>query len=160
MKDLRAWRGHPAVALLARWYLGWVFLAAAWHKIVDPASFALDIATYEMVPLWTINLMAITLPWIEVATGVLLFLGWRVRAACWLAGGMLVVFIIALGWALAQGLDTSCGCFASTAGGADPITWRTILRDVAWLAIALYVGIFDRAPWGIDWFRAHRSVHA
>lgn len=144
------WKGHPWLGLAARWYLAWVFLAACIHKIADPGAFALDVATYRLLPLSLVNLTALVLPWVELAAGIMLVVGFRVRAAALLVAAMMLVFIAALAMALAQGLDMSCGCFASTGAAEDPISWRTVLRDVAWLLVALYILIFDRRPLGLD----------
>ncbi len=143
------WRGHAWLALPARLYLGFVFLTACWHKIVDPAGFALDIAAYQLLPLALVNLMALILPWVELFTGVMIVLGLRTRTAALLIASMMVVFMIALAWALHQGYDMSCGCFASS-GSGDLISWSTMLRDAGWLALALYVLGFDRRPLGLD----------
>ena len=151
MKSILSWRGHPWMALPARWYLGYVFIYACLHKIAHPASFALDVATYEILPLSLINIMAIILPWVELAAGILLIVGYKTRAAAALIGGMMVMFIIAVAIALAKGLDMSCGCFASQAAQeADPISMLTIWRDTAWLALSVYVFIFDDNPLGLD----------
>ncbi len=158
MNRFYQWPGHGWLALAARWYLGWVFLFACFHKILHPASFALDIATYDILPLSLVNLMAIMLPWAELAAGLLLVLGWRARAAALVVAGMMVMFVVSLLLALNAGLDMSCGCFASQAAqDQDPINGMTVLRDLGWLALALYVVIFDRVPLGIDRLRKQRS---
>ena len=54
------------LAVPVRCYLGVLFVGACLHKIAVPASFALDIATYDILPLAAINLVAIGLPWIEL----------------------------------------------------------------------------------------------
>ena len=149
MSKLLEWPGHAWLALPARLYLGVVFIYACLHKIADPGAFAVDVATYQLLPLSLINLLALILPWVELTAGVLIIVGFRTRAAALLVAGMMTVFIVALGWALAKGLDMSCGCFASS-GHADPISYRTMLRDLAWLALALYVLVFDRRPLGLD----------
>jgi len=146
---LLTWRGHAYLALLARLYLGFVFVYACLHKIAEPATFALDVATYQFLPLPLINIFALVMPWLELLTGVMIVLGLRTRAAALLIAGMMVAFMIALGWALAQGLDMSCGCFAAS-GEADPISGWTMLRDAGWLALALYVLVCDRVPLGLD----------
>ena len=143
------WPGHAWLALPIRIYLSYVFLFACWHKIADPSAFALDIATYQFLPLPLINLMALILPWLELTTGLLLLIGFRTRAAALLISGMMVTFMIALGWALYQGLDISCGCFASSAAH-DPISIGTMFRDMGWLILALYVLVFDQLPIGLD----------
>jgi len=93
---------------------------------------------------------AIVLPWIELASGVMIVIGWRTRAASLLIAGMMAVFLAAIIMALAKGLEMSCGCFASQAMVEDPISWKTVLRDLGWLAIPLYVLVFDRNPAGVD----------
>jgi len=156
MNALAAWRGHAWLALAARLYLGVVFLLACVHKIAHPEAFALDIAAYDFLPTELVNLFAIVVPWIELATGVMIIVGFRARAAALLMGLMLVAFIIALAVALARGLDLSCGCFAPGVGESDPISGWTLVRDGAWLALALYVLLLDRAPLGLDRLLAAR----
>jgi len=149
MSGVLTWRGHSWIALPARVYLAVVFLLACYFKILDPGAFALDVATYQILPLSLINLQALILPWVELLAGLMLLLGLRTRPAALLVSGMMVMFLVALTIALAQGLDMGCGCFANE-GGDDPISWHTLVRDGIWLALSLYVLIFDRRPLGLD----------
>jgi putative oxidoreductase len=154
-----AWRGHDWIGLGARLYLGGVFVVACWHKIVHPATFALDVATYQFLPLVLLHPFALILPWVELVAGILLIVGWRVRAASLLVVGMMVSFLVALGWALHLGLDMACGCFASQAAESeDPISWGTVVRDLWWLVLALYVVVFDTDPLGIDRLTNRKGV--
>jgi uncharacterized membrane protein YphA (DoxX/SURF4 family) len=157
---LLAWPGHAWLALAARLYLGGLFVAASLHKIADPASFGLDIATYQLLPLALVNPMAIALPWIELVTGVVLVVGLRARAAALLVVGMMAMFIVALAWALAKDLTMRCGCFAAQGMVEDPISYRTVLRDLGWLALALYVVLLDRRPLGLDRWLSPRAPEA
>jgi putative oxidoreductase len=150
MSRITGWRGHAWLALGARLYLGAVFLLACWHKILDPASFALDVATYQILPLELVNLFAIILPWVEAAAGLMLILGFRARAAALLVAAMMVMFMVALTLALRGGLQMSCGCFASAGAEEDLISGWTLLRDLGWLILALYVLWLDRRPLGLD----------
>jgi uncharacterized membrane protein YphA (DoxX/SURF4 family) len=155
------WRGHSWLALAARMYLGWVFVYACLHKIAHPHAFALDIATYDILPLAVINLMAITLPWVELFAGAMLIVGFRVRGASLAVAGMMVMFLLAIIIALAKGLDLSCGCFASQTTKEDPISYLTVLRDAGWFFLAVYVAIFDRKALGIDrLLKKRRKPHA
>ncbi len=157
MSGPMTWFGHVWLAVPARLYLGYVFILACVHKIADPGAFALDVATYQLLPLWLVNITALILPWVELLAGIVIVIGFRTRAAALLLAGMMVVFMVALAWALHLDLDMSCGCFASSSD-EDPISATTMLRDTAWLALALYVLIFDqgRGP-GIDgWLRQTR----
>ncbi|MEW6338068.1 MAG: MauE/DoxX family redox-associated membrane protein [Acidobacteriota bacterium] len=148
------------LAVPARWYLGALFVGAAWHKIVAPGSFALDVATYDILPLALVNVAAITLPWIEIVAGALLLLGFRTRAASVLVGGMMVLFLAALVVALARGLDMSCGCFASQGAEENPISWLTAARDLAWLALNLLVLVADRGRVGLDGWLERKTEDA
>ena len=154
------WPGHCWLALAARLYLGVVFLAACYHKILHPDLFALDVATYQFLPLALVNFFAITLPWVELGAGVPLVIGWRTRPAALLVALMMVAFMIALGWALHKGLDMSCGCFASSGAEEDPISAATLWRDAGWLALALYVLLLDRKPLGLERLLARRKKEA
>ncbi len=155
---MTAGRAAAWVAVPARWYLGLLFLAACLHKIVAPASFALDVATYDILPLALVNLVAITLPWVELAAGVMLLLGLRVRTAALLVAGMMAVFLVALVVALWRGLDMSCGCFAAEGAVEDPISWLTVVRDLAWLGLALLVLGCDHGLVGLDALVKWRST--
>ena len=142
---------HRLFALIARFYLAYVFISACIHKLIDPTSFAIDIATYQMLPLIFINPLAIVLPYVELGTGIMLVTGTKARSAALMVCGMMVMFMIALSYALAHDLSISCGCFASNAAAAsDPISGWTMLRDTGWLLIAVYVVIFDTKPLGVD----------
>ena len=152
------WRGHAVLGLGARLYLGVIFLLACWHKLLDPGAFAIDIATYQILPLDLVNPLAIVLPWVELASALLLVLGLRSRAAALLVAGMMTMFTVAIVVAIAHGLDMSCGCFASQGAAEDPISWRTILRDLSWLMLALYVVLLDRRPLGLDRWLARRGL--
>jgi len=150
MSGFLACRAHAFFGLAARLYLGAIFLLACWHKLVDPAAFAVDIATYQILPLGLVNVMAIVLPWVELAAALMLILGFRTRGAALLIAGMMAMFCVAITIAVAKGLDMSCGCFASQGAAEDPISWRTIARDGGWLILALYVLVLDRTPLGLD----------
>ena len=152
--------GSQWLLLAVRVYLGYVFIIACWHKIMAPETFALDVATYQLLPLWAINGFALVLPWVELLAGALLILGLRTRAAALLILCMMVSFIIALLWALHLGLDMTCGCFASQAAAEEhTISWHTMIRDLIWFLMALYVLTLDRAPLGLDRIFLNRKVH-
>ena len=148
-------------ALAVRFYIGGVFIYACVHKIAHPELFAMDVATYDILPLFLVNLMAVCLPWVELAAGVLVITGFQARAGALLLTGMMIMFVIALSIALYNGLDMACGCFASSEA-EESISIQTLFRDLAWLACSLYVLIWDRRPIGIETLLKRRkdSLHA
>lgn len=149
LKTISEWKGHAWISMLFRWILGFIFLAACFYKIKEPAQFALSIATYEILPLPLINVMAIVLPWVELTAGLMLIVGFQVRPAALMVAGMMTMFLVALTIALGSGQDMSCGCFASTDTG-DSINGLTLVRDSLLLLIAAYVLLLDKRSLGIE----------
>jgi uncharacterized membrane protein YphA (DoxX/SURF4 family) len=111
--------------------VGIVFVYAAALKIGDPGEFARDIKNFKLLPLWSVNAVALLLPWWELLAGGALFLpGWR-RAGALIVVGLTCLFVIAVTSAMARGLDISCGCFGP---GSSTAGWRTLALDVGILA--------------------------
>ena len=130
-------------SLFARLVVGGVFLYASLDKIAHPDLFAKAIFNYRLVPGWGINLLAILLPWIEVAAALLLLLGLFARAAALLLGSMTVVFVLAMGSAMARGLDIHCGCFNLASSGGHAV-WPQILGDL--VLLVLIARVYRRGP--------------
>ncbi len=121
----------------ARLVLAIVFIYASIDKIRHPAAFAQALYNYRILPGASINLVALTLPWLELLTGILLAAGIWMPGAVMLSTGLLVVFMAAMGLSIARGLNVACGCFSTN--GSESLTFWTILRDAAFLVPALYL---------------------
>lgn len=104
--------------LFLRWLVAIVFIYAGVVKIINPSSFAEAIDNYRILPYFLVTLTAATLPWIELICGLLLILGKWIRGSSLILILLNLVFLLAIGSALARGLDISCGCFAETGDGA------------------------------------------
>jgi uncharacterized membrane protein YphA (DoxX/SURF4 family) len=141
------WLRHPVAQWALGAALGAVFIYASWDKIAQPGEFARIVYHYQLIgPSQALgyvpaNLLAVTLPWLELVTGALLMVGlWRREAAA-VAALMLVSFIVAVSWALASGIDiANCGCF-TVGGSAEGRTlgWKLLAGDLALLAIATFL---------------------
>jgi len=139
------WLRHPAVYWVVSIGLGAVFIYASLDKIAHPLDFARIVYRYQLAgPSATLgvvpaNVLAVVLPWVEIVTGILLVTGlWR-REAALVAGGMLVMFLVAVGYVLWQGIDVAhCGCF-TVGGEGRSAGWTLIAGDLGLLAAALYV---------------------
>jgi putative oxidoreductase len=133
---------HPALHWILAIGLGAVFIYASLEKIAEPREFARIVYHYRLIgPSAALgfipaNTLAVTLPWIEALTGLLLIVGvWR-REAALTAGLMLVTFLVAVGYALAQGIDiANCGCF-SVSGEGRAAGMKLILQDLGLLAVS------------------------
>ncbi len=144
---------HPAVHWLFALVLGGVFVYASLSKIADPRAFAKIVYHYQVVGpsaffgFIPANLVAVTLPWLELIAGVLLIAGvWR-REAAVVTAFMLAVFVVAVASTLARGIDIqNCGCFALDASGRAA-GWKLLAGDLVLLAATLVVAFVPpRAP--------------
>jgi uncharacterized membrane protein YphA (DoxX/SURF4 family) len=122
------------LALLLRIALGAIFVYAAWVKLREPWElYALAISGYEVLPLWAVEMVARTLPWLELAIGIGLIAGIWLRISATVTSLLLLVFFALMVRAFAKGMQINCGCF----GGDDPISKWTLLRDGSMLAGSL-----------------------
>ena len=122
--------------LALRIALGAVFVYAAWVKLHTPWQlFAGAIGDYKILPEWAVNPLARSLPWAELAIGLLLMAGFWLRAAATACSLLLLVFFSLMVRAYAFHMEISCGCF----GPGELISWRTLLRDGTLLAASLAV---------------------
>jgi uncharacterized membrane protein YphA (DoxX/SURF4 family) len=128
--------GRRILAILLRLGLGGVFVAASVPKILDPAGFSRNVFHYEILPENLVNITAITLPWVELLVGLCLITGLRVRGAALVAIGSLVIFLGAMGSALARGLNIDCGCFKTS---GTPLGPERLVGDVVLLIAAVIV---------------------
>lgn len=82
--------------------------------MLEPEVSAVLIDAYGIIPEGMLVPVAIGLPFLEVIAGIgLLF---DIRGSLALITGLLVLFMVVLGYAIWMGLDVDCGCF----GPEDP----------------------------------------
>ena len=126
--------GKPRALRVCQVATGLLFLWAGLAKIGDLAGFALQLHNYRIVPIWTENLLAMTVPWTEVVAGLALVVGVRARSGAVLATAMLAVFTLAVAVAWARGLDFECGCFGKASSGR--IGAQKLAENLGMLALA------------------------
>jgi uncharacterized membrane protein YphA (DoxX/SURF4 family) len=136
MTSLRGNSAVRMVALILRLVLGAVFIYAAWTKLRDPwAVFAVAIDSFQILPSWGVEWVARTLPWFELAVGVLLISGRWLHISTTASSLLLLVFFGLLVTAQLKGMQINCGCF----GPDEPLSWKTVLRDGALLSSSLLI---------------------
>ncbi len=138
------------LVLAARLIIGVLFVYASVYKVLDPASFAVSIRNYMIIPPAWSNLIALTLPWIELAVGLFLIVGIQTRASALLTTGMLGVFLAALIYAYSIGLDIDCGCFTSAASSGGRIGLYHLVRDGSLFLISLLVVVADSGDFSLS----------
>ncbi len=117
--------------------LAGVFIYSGYVKATATLQFAVAITGYRIVPEQYVFPIAQFLPWVEIALGLILLSGLKIRWSSIAAAGLMLFFIVLLSITLYRGIDTNCGCF----GFGDRITWKTVLRDGSFFIPAMYLVI-------------------
>lgn len=138
------------LAFVGRLLVAVLFLLAAIMKIASPEEFAKDIRNYNAIPAEWSNLVALTFPWLELTTALLLVSGiWRREARIWMM--LMTVGFTGLKFSLlARGLTLECGCFGH--GNVVSDTLKTLFSG--WGGIWLNFGML--AALGFDGWLAYR----
>ena len=124
------------IAWVVRVALGAMFVYAAWMKLREPwALFAISIDSYQVLPIWAVEMVARGLPWFELLLGVWLVAGVYRRISSVAASLLLALFFSLMVRAMAKGMQIDCGCF----GPGERLSGVTLLRDGALLASSLFV---------------------
>ncbi len=120
---------------ICRIVLAGIFIYSGYIKLESPLQFASALTGYKMLPDSMIFPVATWFPWVEVALGVLLLSGWKIRYVSIGASLLLLGFISILTVTYLRGIEADCGCF----GFGDRISPRTIARDGLILLPALFL---------------------
>jgi putative oxidoreductase len=137
---------------MLRVVVGGAFVVAGALKVADPATFALAVANYRLLPPELINLVAILLPWVELSAGLFVLAGVWLREAALVITGLTAVFAVAILSALARGLNLECGCFG-TLGGRQVGLVNLLIDSTLFLLAACLASRSGRRP-PADVFRA------
>jgi uncharacterized membrane protein YphA (DoxX/SURF4 family) len=114
-----------------------LYFSGAWHLRDYHFIFAFGIDSYQMLPLWAVQWLAIILPWLELVLGTLLIAGIALPWVASITTGLLVVFMIALTRAAILGLQINCGCFGE--GSTNPA--RELILDGALLFVSVAITV-------------------
>jgi uncharacterized membrane protein YphA (DoxX/SURF4 family) len=130
--------------LAARLAVGGIFIYAAysklhfdgrWHLGDYQFFFAMGINSYQIYPLWFVELAARIVPWIELTLGALMVAGAGLRLVSPAITALLIVFMGMLAHAVFLGQEINCGCFGYNS--VKPST--ELLHDSGLLVLALAV---------------------
>jgi uncharacterized membrane protein YphA (DoxX/SURF4 family) len=145
-----------AVIWIGRLVLGGIFVYAGISKLIFPnthlwpmfvlrfsvsvnlSSFAQQVESYKIISPEASQVVAHTLPFVEIALGLLLLAGWRLRIWAVASTGIMVGFLAVVTRAYILHMDINCGCF----GTPEKLTGWTVVRDGAFAALALLMTIF------------------
>jgi uncharacterized membrane protein YphA (DoxX/SURF4 family) len=145
-----------AIIWLGRLVLGGIFLYAGYSKAFLPnhslwpffvlkfsvsmnlSNFAQQVDAFKLLPPWGVQFVANTLPFAEMALGLLVLIGWRLRIWAPVLTLIMLGFFVVVTRAYLLHMNINCGCFATP----EPIGPRKILEDAALSALALAMTYF------------------
>lgn len=144
------------VIWIGRLLLGGIFVYAGISKIFFPnthlwpmfvlkfsistnlATFAQQVESYKLLSSAGVDFVAHTLPFTEIALGLLLLIGWGIRLWASLVTLLMLGFLIVVTRAYLLHMNINCGCFAT----AEPLTGMTVVRDSLFVALAVLMTVF------------------
>jgi uncharacterized membrane protein YphA (DoxX/SURF4 family) len=145
-----------AIIWIGRLVLGGIFVYAGFSKLLLPnthlwpvfvlkfslsmniSSFAQQVESYKMISSEASQVVAHTLPFVEIVLGLLLLVGWCLRIWATAITMIMVGFLAVVTRAYLLHMDINCGCF----GTPEKLTGVTVARDGAFTALALLMTIF------------------
>lgn len=130
--------------------LSCVFIFSGILKLKEPWGFADSIVGYRLVPGVFVNLLVLLLPPLECVAGIGVMVPFLRRAALWMIGAMLFVFLGALVQAVARGLVVDCGCFGDGEASLGSM-FASIGRDIVLLGMVAWLLWRERSRGGSGW---------
>lgn len=145
-----------AIIWIGRLVLGGIFIYAGYSKAFLPnhtlwplfflkfsistnlANFALQVEAFKLLPPLGVQFVAHTLPFAEIALGLLVLIGWRLRIWASFLTVIMLGFFVVVTRAYLLHMDINCGCFATP----EPIGPRKILEDAILSALAILTTYF------------------
>ena len=128
--------------LLIRIFMGSIFIYASYSKILDPISFSQNIHNYGVTPIFIENIVALTIPLIELFIGFGLIFNVKYEASLDISILLMILFIILILQAYLRGKSIDCGCFLNEVSLEDAETKRfemikRILEDIVFLILLI-----------------------
>ncbi len=136
--------------------LGSMLLFAGVIKLLDPESFGGLIAGYDILPPLLIPYAAVWVPVFEAVIGLLLIIGYKVRASAMLAILLMALFIMFISVNLVRGRSFDCGCFSLSRLGLgiqEEISAWVVTRDLLFLAGFALVFSAERHLFSLENYR-------
>ncbi|KAA2262850.1 DoxX family membrane protein [Solihabitans fulvus] len=140
------------VGILVRLGLAAVWLISGGVKAANPNQSYLAVQAYDVLPAGMVGFVAAALPFVELALGVLLLVGFGTRLVAVLSAVLLLAFIAGVAQSWARGLAIDCGCFGGggqVASGATQYP-QEIARDIGFLVLAGWLIVRPRTLLSLD----------
>jgi uncharacterized membrane protein YphA (DoxX/SURF4 family) len=121
-----------------------VFLYSGLIKASSSTQFALGLAPFTFIPEVWLRPLSIVLPLCEIAGGALVLAPRSRPLGASLILGLCIIFAIALGWALANGIIVGCSCFGDDDEPSATKMAIALVRDLVLAGLAISLLFLDR----------------
>jgi uncharacterized membrane protein YphA (DoxX/SURF4 family) len=116
----------------------WPWFILKFSVSTNLSMFQQQVESYKMLSPESANLLAHTLPFVEIVVGLMLLIGWRLKIWATLVSLIMLGFLGVVTRAYLLHMDINCGCF----GTPEKLTGMTIVRDAAISALAVLMTYF------------------
>jgi uncharacterized membrane protein YphA (DoxX/SURF4 family) len=141
---------------IGRLLLGGIFVYAGCSKIFLPnkfywplamlkfsvsanlSNFGFQVESYKMLSAAGVAFVAHVLPFVEIALGLLLLIGWRLHIWATLVSLFMLLFLTVVTRAYLLHMEINCGCFATP----EPVSLKKIVEDGSMALLAILMTIF------------------
>lgn len=124
-------------------------MLAGVQKVRDLAQTAESVRGFGITNPLLNRIVTVVLPAAELCLGVLLLLGtgWVLQTAGWLTVMLMAAFTVVVSRSVLKGSTQACFCFGAVS--SEPMTGRTVARNVALLVLALVVALASYRAGGV-----------
>jgi uncharacterized membrane protein YphA (DoxX/SURF4 family) len=129
------------IGLGGRLILGVVLIVAGALKVTSPASSALAVRAFQILPYDFAGYVGYALPVVEIVVGLLLVTGLFTRVSAVVGAVLMLAFLTGIISAWARGLNIDCGCFGGggTIAAAQTQYGKDVLRDAGLAVCAAWL---------------------
>jgi uncharacterized membrane protein YphA (DoxX/SURF4 family) len=127
----------PWIYPILRLVIGLLFIWAGGVKLAEPKVFARNLSQFGLMHEPLLIPTAVGLPLLEVLAGIGLI--FDVGLSLWIIAGLLIAFLMVLGYGVVNNLNVDCGCFSPSELAARGALEAAFYRDVALLLVVFYL---------------------
>lgn len=131
----------------ARFFIGFLLVAAAMPKLADRTGFAQALAQYRAVPASFIRSISIGIPLAEAVLGVSLLLGVAMTQTAAAAAVLFASFAAGVSVNLIQGERGDCGC--GIGSDSRSVSWLLVAEDIVLCGVCVCIVFFSTGAFAL-----------
>jgi uncharacterized membrane protein YphA (DoxX/SURF4 family) len=129
------------VMLVVRIVLGLVLTFSGFTKVIKLKNFFITVVKYNLIKGRLAKLVAYTLPFLELFTGIVLLTGFYLKIVTIIALIIFALSTFAVSYALfRKNKMDDCGCYGGTV--KVPVGWKKLVENIILILVTIYLLIF------------------